>query len=468
MRRLAAALMPLALAACGSTQTLTTRAAVAVGHGAQTVAVSSSTQWLQGAAVQPRLLVGSDGQTYLGLWVDAPGSATATRRAPLDVALVVDTSGSMSGAKIANARLAASSFIDGLADGDIVSLFAFNSSVTQLSPPTVVDASSRAILLSHVNGLYASGGTNMYGGLTAAQGAVDAAPPTHSVRRVVVISDGRANVGPSAPEAFGDLAARGTENGTQISAIGVGLDYDENTLGALAVRSAGRLYHLEAPEQMASILHDELELLGQTVASNAVIEVVTEPGVVIEGTGNVRVDREGDRVRIPLGALHARQHRELLLRVRVPTTADAGTRNLARATLRYEQPGAGPQRSAPVDLNVEVTRDADAARAQGPDRVVAMVTRFEAAQSQLRAAQMLNEGRAREAEEELQRTEANLRRAASVQFSDEAVQGELRRQADSVARGRSAATRARSAPSPAAARGASLQNSSDAMHVYGY
>ncbi|MEZ4410631.1 MAG: hypothetical protein R3A52_29735 [Polyangiales bacterium] len=248
----------------------------------------------------------------------------------------------------------------------------------------------------------------------------------------------------------------------------MGLDYDENTLGALAVRSAGRLYHLEAPEQMASILHDELELLGQTVASNAVIEIVTEPGVVIEGTGNVRVDREGDRVRIPLGALHARQHRELLLRVRVPTTADAGTRNLAQATLRYEQPGAGARRSAPVDLNVEVTRDADAARAQGPDRVVAMVTRFEAAQSQLRAAQMLNEGRAREAEEELQRTEANLRRAASVQFSDEAVQGELRRQADSVARGRSAATRARSAPSPAAARGASLQNAADAMHVYGY
>ena len=61
--------------------------------------------------------------------------------------------------------------------------------------------------------------------------------------------DGRANVGPSSPEALGDLAARGTEDGVQVSAIGVGLDYDERTLGELARRSSGRMYHLEEPSQ---------------------------------------------------------------------------------------------------------------------------------------------------------------------------------------------------------------------------
>ena len=66
---------------------------------------------------------------------------------------------------------------------------------------------------------------------------------------------------------LGVLAANGTENGTQISAIGVGLDYDERTLAALAVQSSGRLYHLEQPEQMAIILAQDVHLLDQTIAT---------------------------------------------------------------------------------------------------------------------------------------------------------------------------------------------------------
>lgn len=473
MNRLAVALLPVVITACASAQplsrTITTRTQISVGHGPSAPVTVGSSQWLQAATVNPQMLVGSDGQTYLGLWIDTPAMATATERAPLDVALVVDTSGSMSGAKIANARLAASSFIDGLADGDIVSLYAFSNSVRQLAPPTVVDATSRSLLLSHVNGLYASGGTNLYSGLSAAQTATDSAPPTHPVRRIVLISDGQANIGPRSPEDFAQLAARGTESGTQISAIGVGLDYDENTLGTLAVRSAGRLYHLESPEQMAAILHDELELLGQTVASNTVIELTPEPGVIIEGTDNLRVDRDGDRVRIPIGSLYSRQHREVLLRVRVPTTRYApGARPIAHATLRYDLANTGTRRSSPVAINVALTRDPSEARAQGPERVVAMVTRFEAAQSQLRAAQMLNEGRAREAEIVLQQTEENLRHAARASRSDETARRQLDDQANAVSRGRSAARRAAAAPSAAAGRGAALQNSSAAMHAYGY
>ena len=65
------------------------------------------------------------------------------------------------------------------------------------------------------------------GGIEAGQGAVWRAPQSHPIRRVVVISDGLANVGPSAPAAFADLAQRGTERGIQVSSIGVGLDYDD-------------------------------------------------------------------------------------------------------------------------------------------------------------------------------------------------------------------------------------------------
>lgn len=467
-----------ALSACASQSQVTTRTALTV---AQPGAVATPTRvvtlagvaqpTLQGAPMQSRVLVDADGNTWMGLWIDTPTlGSVATARAPLDVALVIDTSGSMSGDKIENARLAARSFIDGLSDGDIVSLYAFSDSVRELAGPTPVTASTRAALLDAVGRLYASGGTNLYDGLRVGQAATDRAPPTHPVRRIVVISDGRANIGPSSAGEFGDLAARSTENGTQMTAIGVGLDYDENTLGALAVRSAGRLYHLEQPEQMGVILHDELQLLGQTVASNTAIELVPAAGVVIEGTDTLRVDRQPDgHVRIPVGSLYAGQHRELLLRVRyAPQRAPSGG-TLATARLTYDDPGAPTEHRAQADIPMqfEVTRDSELARQSTNQRVQAMVLQYETAQSQLRAVQMLNEGRAAAAEAELQRAEENLRaQARQYNFTDEVVQGNLTRQATQLSSGRAAARRAVAAPS--AARGAALQNSAGAMHDLGF
>ena len=89
----------------------------------------------------------------------------------------------------------------------------------------------------------------------------------------MLISDGIANVGPSSPETLGTIAERGLRNQVQVTSLGVGNDYDEKTLNALAVKSSGRLYHLTEPKEMASILKGELDLLDATLASDAFVEV---------------------------------------------------------------------------------------------------------------------------------------------------------------------------------------------------
>ncbi|MBL8604093.1 MAG: VWA domain-containing protein [Myxococcales bacterium] len=428
-----------------------------------------TTRWLQGAPVQTRVLSTDAQESWVGLWVDPPAVVEQVVRAPVDVALVVDTSGSMAGAKIQNARTAAASFIQSLAEGDIVSLYAFSDGVTELAAPTLVNAASRAVLLSRVQQLVPTGSTNLYDGLRVGTMATASAPASHAVRRVVVISDGRANVGPSSAAALGDLAAQSTENGTQVTAIGVGLDYDEATLGALAVRSAGRLYHLEEPSQMAAILQGELDLLGQTVAANAYLEVEADEGVSLDADAQLRVDRRGNVLRIPLGSLYAGQRREVLLHTRLPGGL-RGARTLASARLRFEDPR-DPSRvhAEAVDLRVEPTEDAAAARSSANERVVAMVASREAAAAQLRASQYVNNGQMAEADAELQRAEARLRSTATqYEFSDDRVQGALLRQAQSVSTGRAAVRHAASAPSPVARRAASLHNSAAAMHDMGY
>jgi Mg-chelatase subunit ChlD len=226
-----------------------------------------NTTWI-GASAEGEMLMSNTRDTVLGVWVDVP-EVRPEVRPPMEVALVVDTSGSMAGAKIENARAAASTLVRNLKDGDIVALDAFSDNARTVVPPTRLNAESRQQILRAISGLTPAGSTNMFEGLTLAEGQVAAAPPSHAIRRVVVISDGIANVGPSSPETLGAIAERGLRFRAQVTSLGVGNDYDERTLNALSVKSSGRLYHLTEPKEMATILKGELDLLDATLASDS-------------------------------------------------------------------------------------------------------------------------------------------------------------------------------------------------------
>lgn len=429
--------------------------------------------WLRAGFAQQRLLVGSDGQTYLGVWIDTPDGQDSQimDRAPLDIALVIDNSGSMSGDKIVNARMAATSMVESLAEGDIASLYTFSNTAVQRMPPTRIDRYTRSRFMAAIRGVEPEGGTNMWAGLTAGESGVAQAPPSHGIRRIVVISDGMANVGPSSPQELGDLAARGTESGIQVSAIGVGTEYDERTLAALAVRSSGRLYHLLEPQQMAAILRNEIMLLNQTVASDAYIEIEPCPGMRILGSEIVPGEFVDGRYRMRLGSLPAGQHRELLVRVQIDTAAPVA-RESASARLIYRDPhqsGASANVAQAVPLRFEVTPDARAAANSRDNRVDAIVASQEAARLQLQAVTLLNQGQAREAAAVLDRAERQVAQAAAEAPSDVRVRRHLEEQRAQLSRGRASAAGAAAAPAPAAAaRASALQNNADALGSLGY
>ena len=435
---------------------------------AQTTVVtpgSVGTSWLDGSPINTQIIVGESGETFVGVWIEAPDEVpTARRRAPMALSLVVDTSGSMSGEKIQYARHATSSLLESLRDGDRVSIYAFDDRVTEVAPPTTVGPNTRAALMRRVSLLQTGGGTNMYDALTVGVARIAEAPASHTVRRVVLISDGHANVGLSDPRSLGDVAARGTEHGAQVTAIGVGLGYDENTLGAIAVRSSGRLYHLAQPHQMAHILEQEMNLLARTVATDAYIEIVPAPGVVIIEGVSLGSTLQNGRLRVPLGSLYAGQQRDVLFRARVDT-ARMGRRALASARLVYRAPsGRRAEHRQSADLRYRVTRDRQAARRSVVPRINAMVATHEAAQAQVRAAEMLNRGDQRGAVAELDTAARRLQSAADAAPRSESSR-ELRRRAGRVTRQRSAAG---SASTPSATRGAALEVYDDAMESAGY
>ncbi len=451
-------------------------AALGCGGGVDTVeaqttrvTVSSSggeggtNAWIGGSPVRTRVVVGADGETYVGVWIDAPDAPGRQERPPMALSLVVDTSGSMSGDKIQNARIAASSLLESLQDGDIVSIYSFDNGVREIAAPTTVSTNTRGTLMQSVQYLHAGGGTNMYGGVQVGVNRLASTPATHTVRRLVLISDGHANIGPSDPYSLGNLAGNATEYGVQVTGIGVGLDYDENTLGALAVRSSGRLYHLEQPHQMAQILQQEVQLLASTVATDAIIEINPGPGVTILEGVTTGAEISDGRLRVPLGSVYAGQQREILFRARV-TASRTGNRNLATARFVYRTPDDDHERrTQEVAIGYEVTRDQVAAQGSAQPRVQAMVANYRAAEAQRQAAVALNAGNRAEAERQFEFAEDALVEGA---MAAPAAQREVMQQR--LDRVRSNRGRARRATTPAAARGAALESYDAAMEAEGY
>jgi Ca-activated chloride channel homolog len=424
--------------------------------------------WI-GASAEGEMLAASTRETFLGVWVDVPDIRPEVRPA-MELALVVDTSGSMAGAKIENARNAASMLVRSLKDGDIVALDAFSDTARTVVPPTRLNAAARQEILRAIAGLSVSGSTNMFDGLTLAEGQVAAAPASHSLRRIVVISDGIANVGPSTPETLGAIAERGLRFHAQVTSLGVGNDYDERTLNALSVKSSGRLYHLTEPREMASILKGELDLLNATLASDSFVEIVPAPGVQLLGADGIRADwAESGSLRIPLGALHAGQHREALVRVRLtdPSTFEGQTRPLASVRLRFRDAQDGDlERIQETVARAQLTGDPAAVASHVSSRTKAIVAIQESARIQMDAAQRINEGRFADADKDLERAQQALAAQAAVVTAP--VERRRIEAAEKKIASARAATQAMPAKPKAAQRADALEMNAQGMKEMGF
>ena len=421
-----------------------------------------------GAAAESDVLLARGGDAFVGVWVDVPAALHSHHRAPVDLALVVDTSGSMEGAKIQAARTSARTIVERLADGDIISVDAFSDHARTLVPPVRLSPETRARVLSVISELGTGGSTNMFEGLELAQMHVAQAPGDHPVRRVVLISDGQANVGPSSPAALGELAQRGLALGAQVTSLGVGLDYDERTLDAIAERTSGRLFHVGDPREMNATLEHEVDLLASTVADQASLEIVPAPGVQLVGVDGARIDwADGGAVRIPLGALFAGQHREALVRVRLDGSTAGVQRALASVRLKFHDPSENDvERVQEVLARASRSDDPAAVADHANAKTHAMIAMLGAAKVQIEASQDLGNGNFQQAEARLAVAEKTLR-AAAVAAKDDDSRKKLNKAAESVATSRAHAAAAPAAPAPAL-RNDVLEMNSRGMKEMGY
>ncbi|MBK8254071.1 MAG: VWA domain-containing protein [Polyangiaceae bacterium] len=317
----------------------------------------------------------------------------------------------------------------------------------------------------HAHRLYQS-----FEGIRSGERSVFSAPSNYPVRRVIVISDGQANVGPTSPEVLGALATRGSEQGIQVTAVGVGLDYDERTLNALAINSSGRLYHMTESSELAGILDQEMGLIRSTAATDASIEIVPAPGVEILGIEKTRFNRENGSVKVPLGSMFSGQHREMLVRVRVSTPTQ-GTHPLASVRLHFRDPSDGNiDRVQETVARYQVTKNRDEIAKNENARTKDILTIVEAGKLADAAAVKAEQGDIERAAQELAQAEQKLLAQAAA-IKDEAAKKRVVANAANITKARKAADAAVAAPAaakPAAARAVKLETNQAGMRNAGF
>ena len=286
-----------------------------------------------------RSLVRAEGRStrYVLVQATAPTQRNAAEetaeRAPVSVAFVLDRSGSMAGTKLALAMHAVDRALIGLDPTDRFAIVTYDDHIETISPSQMAtDANKHAARLA-LQSVDARGSTDLHGGWTRGADAIREHLAPDGVNRVLLLTDGLANQGVIDAGTLAQVAKDLRASGIGTSTFGVGADFNEVLLTAIADAGGGHFYFIEHPQQIPDFITSELGELLEVVARGVTVDVTHHPALEIEPLSPVAgVASAPGVLKVGIGDLVVGQEVELVLRVRFPT-ADEGAQTTAFFTI---------------------------------------------------------------------------------------------------------------------------------------
>jgi Ca-activated chloride channel homolog len=317
-----------------------------------------------GAAVGLDLRLGNPQAPAAGgeVWLQAGLQAQAAKPqeiAPLNLALVIDHSGSMnSPEKMPFVKQSLRVFLHSLAANDRVAIVTYGTDAEVVSPAREVGDGQW--IDAAIDRIYTDGRTNLHGGLMLGFQEVDRNFDTRRNNRVILLTDGIANVGVTAPEEIAAAAKSYNDRGIYLSTIGLGHDINDALLSELALQGHGAYHFIDSAAEMDKVFRKEVLGLMQKVAGDVTLTIRPEPGVQVLGLTGYEGRPPAGPIGIKLRDMGTGDSQVMLIQMALAPGAQGG-RRLATAELTYtdviaQQP---EQIALPVSVDASAAADYD-------------------------------------------------------------------------------------------------------------
>jgi len=288
---------------------------------------------IEAALGTPVMLAGQKQTTYLRVSLTGADLGDASKRAPVNVAFVLDKSGSMQGEKLMRAKDATRMAIEKLRDVDIVSVIAYDTTVQVLVPATKL--TDKATVMNAIDSLTADKSTALFAGVSKGAAELHKFFDKTRVNRIILLSDGIANVGPSSPGELGDLGMSLGREGIAVTTIGLGLDYNEDLMTKLAMKSDGNHMFAENASDLDKVFAREFGDVLSVAAQNVKITVNCDPGVRPIRVLGREADISGQTVSVTMNQLYAKQAKYVIVEVEIPGGVKGSEMPVATAEVGY-------------------------------------------------------------------------------------------------------------------------------------
>jgi Ca-activated chloride channel family protein len=260
-------------------------------------------------------------------------------RRPLNVAIVLDRSGSMSGEKMEVVRAAALAMLEDMDEDDRLALVSYASTPEVDLEARIVDDHEPFERI--IRGWATSGSTNLEGALEMGYREVARHASEETENRVLVFTDMLPNVGATSPESFRQIAGRWAEEGINLTVLGVGTDFGQGLGLALSELRGGNYYFLGDRDEARRVFGEELAFMVTPVAFDVDMEIVVQPGFELTGVYGVpNPEDEAIETHIATLFLSSRGGAILLRLVPSDTTVASLTpeTKIVEVTLHYTRP----------------------------------------------------------------------------------------------------------------------------------
>ena len=270
-------------------------------------------------------------------------------RPAVNLAIVIDRSGSMQGSPIEAAKTAVKKITEQLTSKDRLSLVSFDSEVITHFSNIKMDSEGSSFAKRMISELHARSMTDLSGGWFAGARCVTKAIDEGDFKDgfVIVLSDGMANEGIQDPKELKMHAQELASRGIQTSSVGIGADYSPLQLDALAEGGGGRLHDTETADDIIDVVLGELGEIGNTIARNVKVYIHSPRGVKFECLSKMQGHRSGNFFQIDIGSLQLDQTKSVALLTKVGEFPNGNDLSF-KAHITWEELETGKQNESSV------------------------------------------------------------------------------------------------------------------------